>query len=350
MSMFYIVSNHFDATLSLKHNRPDEVSFTDTRYSLSRTRLLAVLLLIAQGVLVCSDARAENWAIVVGINDYPEFRLPDGAQPPALRGAETDADAIARRLVEDFAFPEAHVVLLKGRRATHSRVKQAFEDVARQARATDLFVFHFSGHGTRVADRKPFDEPDGVDEALCLADATDKQENLLVDDDLALWLDAIPARRITIILDCCHAGTGIKGSDDDIAARYLPIPESAGTRLAEPEIAWRELRGVTKDIGRQLTAFYACKAEQQAYERRFPHLPAPARAGQFTQAMLAGLEKNAADADGDGKVTSAELLRFAALRLDETFNKLRDRPDERQEPLLESDDAEALPFGTINKK
>ena len=314
-----------------------------------RELLVAVtaVMLHASGSVV----RADSWAIVVGVNEYPRVRLADGSQPPPLRGAEADADVMANVLIERFAIPKDHLQLLKGTLATRAKLQTAFADVSRQAQPDDLFVFHFSGHGTRVPDRRPFDEEDRLDEALCLADTNGDGENLLIDDDLARWLEDIPARQITVILDCCHAGTGTKAPDDDVVPRFLPL-SVATNAIMLPKPAWRELRDMTKGGTRHLTAFFACRSDQQAYERRFPigKVPAkggqaPAKAGQFTQALLAGLRDSAADANKDGTITNQELLRFSVERLDDSFNRNRSRPAERQEPLLETEDANSPVFG-----
>lgn len=52
------------------------------------------------------EARGEGYAVIVGVNECPEFRLPDGSRPRPLRGAEHDADAMANLLVEGFGFAE----------------------------------------------------------------------------------------------------------------------------------------------------------------------------------------------------------------------------------------------------
>jgi uncharacterized caspase-like protein len=290
-------------------------------------------------------AAADRFALVVGVNECPDFRFPDGTRPLALRGAESDATAVAEILVRQFAFPRDHVRLLKGAEATHDKLQAAFKASIGAVGRQDVFVFYFSGHGTQVPDRPPYDEPDGLDEALCPYDATADGGHLVLDDELGLWLDDMPARDVTVVLDCCHAGTGIKDADDDLAARYLPIPRPAAANARQDVQPWRDLRPATKTLGRQVTAFYACHPEQQAYERRLPQQAKPARSGQFTHYFLAGLSGGHADANGDGVITQQEAFDYAHRRLDETFNRLRTAPGDRQQPLLETDVPAAPLFG-----
>lgn len=305
---------------------------------MSRTALIATALFV---LLVPSLAFADNYAIVVGVNACPEFRLPDGSKPRPLRGAEHDADAMAELLTEQFNFPAENVVILKGEAAGHKAVSQAFNEVSKKIKASDLFVFHFSGHGTQLADERPFDELDRLDEALCTTNARSDGTNLIRDDELGLWLDDLQAKRITVILDCCHAGTGIKDLDAEFVPRYLPA-RSQGKKIEDGE-HWRELKGTSKDFGRQLVAFFACQANQQAYERRILRYQPPRRMGQFTYQFTTGLTSGAADADKNGLVSHREILDYVTDKLRETYNKDRKLPAERQEPFREG----GLPQATL---
>ena len=295
---------------------------------------------------IASSTRADDYALVVGVNECPQFRFANGLQPKPLRGAETDADDISQLLVNQYNWPSEHVQLLKGTAANRLAIATAFSELSKKLRSDDTFVFHFSGHGTQISDRKPFDEPDGLDEALCPSDATAMGDNLIVDDELGLWLENLPCRQVTVILDCCHSGTGIKDVDDDVAPRFLTmlLAKQKPQLQTQPKSPWRDLRGDAKSFDRQITAFYACHAEQQAYERRLPDMKAPARVGQFSHYFVEGLRDMKADADHNGVVNNSEAFEYAKRRLDETFNRGRQQAVERQEPILESDAANAQIF------
>ena len=296
----------------------------------------AVVIALAYGACV----RGEGYALVVGVNDCPEFVLPDGSRARPLRGAETDADTVASLMVEHFGFKKQNVWLYKGSKATHAAIKTAFEKLIRQVKPDDVFVFHFSGHGTQIRELKPpLDEPDKLDEALSVFDSTSDGANLLLDDQLGLWLEEIPARDVTVLLDCCHAGTGVKDADDDIVSRFLPTSVTLA-RLAKPEEPWCDLQGTSKSLDRRLCAFFACHADQQAYERRFWRSGSPARAGQFSFFFLEGIKDSKADADHDGVVTQREVLEYIQGRLDRTFNRHRKDSGEKQQPVLQSDAAD----------
>lgn len=302
----------------------------------ARATFLLLLLLAGRRTL------AADFALIIGVNECPKFEFSDGTRPRPLRGAETDADAMRDLLIDDFSFPADHVRVLKRQVATRENVLAAMDDLRDNAAKGDRVVFHFSGHGTQVPDRKPFDESDNdrLDEALCLYDTDAEGNNLLTDDELGRWLDDLKAHSATVILDCCHAGTGIKGPADGIAARSLPIAVSSRAKGdAEP---WRDLKSTAKRPGKQIAAFFACQAGQQAYERRLLENP-PRRAGQFSHFFREGLAKNKADKNRDGSISNQEILDYITAHLDESFNRDR-READRQQPTLEAANADGPVF------
>lgn len=86
--------------------------------------------------------------------------------------------------------------------ATFDNVVREIKDAASQLEADDIFLFTFSGHGTRVQDGE-LEELDGQDEALVLFDY------LLLDDVLrrGLWPLFKPGVRVLVVADSCHSGT-----------------------------------------------------------------------------------------------------------------------------------------------
>lgn len=307
---------------------------------------------ICLGLVVLLDLPAsfagQKFAIVVGVNDSPGFRLPGGARARPLAGAERDAEAFTQLLRERFGFPAERIQILQGKAATREAVAIAMAKVLKEAAdPEDQVVFYFSGHGTQLADRAPLDEPDELDEALCLFDTEASGANTLLDDELGRWLDALPARRATVVLDCCHSGTGTKELGDDVIARYLPSVSSMSEQVAQGgqrSMSWIELLGGQKSLDRQRTAFFACQPNQQAYERRLLELKPVERRGQFSYYLASSFTNTAADRDANGIVSNREALEFVQSQLDKSFNKLRSQPQDRQQPALEADRPDESPF------
>ena len=111
-------------------------------------RTAVIALLAAMAMCWSAGVQAgEKYALCIGVNDCPEFRLPDGGRPRPLRGAETDAEAFSQLLVEQFGFDKSRVSLLLGRQANLDGVRRAMKKVSDAAGSSDAVVFYFAGHG-----------------------------------------------------------------------------------------------------------------------------------------------------------------------------------------------------------
>lgn len=161
----------------------------------------------------------ERWAIVVGISDYPcESGWDD------INGAN-DVSIIKPMLLNN-GFQEQNIIVLTDAQATKSRIKAAFDDVAKRVSVGDTFYFHFSGHGQQVADVSGDEGVDPYDEALVAYDALRygyknyKGEYHIIDDELNAWLwnvrDGIGDKgKILVVLDTCFSCDGSRGDDEE---------------------------------------------------------------------------------------------------------------------------------------
>lgn len=72
--------------------------------------------------------------------------------------------------------------------------------------ATTIY-FHYTGHGSYISDING-DEKDGRDETLVPLDY--QRAGMITDDDIRAILSLVGQnKRITMVLDCCHSGTGV---------------------------------------------------------------------------------------------------------------------------------------------
>ena len=158
-------------------------------------------------------------------------------------------------------------------------------------------------------------------------DANERGENLLIDDQIAQWISRLRATQVSVILDCCHSGTGVKGNDDQPIQRGITLPTiAAQPRLVGASEQWNELGRTRKSGGKRLIALYACDSGQSAYERRFAQ-PANQPMGQFTRHLLEVLANPAtADANGDGDLSVSEAADYVRSKLDQNFNHSRPAP------------------------
>lgn len=171
-------------------------------------------------------------ALLVGINDYP-------GKYNDLMGCVNDVHNMQDLLVSLFGFPPENITMLTDRDATTTNIQEALEFLVPGAKPGDQIVFHFSGHGSQVSDKNG-DEPDRCDEIICPYDL-DWQSKVIRDDDLSKIFKSIkPGVHAEVFLDCCHSGTGLRGSGGKNAGymkrRFLTPPDELIPRSQEPGI------------------------------------------------------------------------------------------------------------------
>jgi metacaspase-1 len=174
-------------------------------------------------------------ALLVGLNHYPD---------PAnnLRGCVNDVLQVSSLLQRSFGFSaSADIRLLTDERATTARIVERLKWLLRGAEPGDALVFHYSGHGAQVRDRHGDELDDGLDEIICPYDLD--WDNPFTDDDLhAVLKDLTPGANLTVILDCCHSGTGLR------AWPAPPTPVRAKRLLPPPDIRHRAA-AIIEDLG-----------------------------------------------------------------------------------------------------
>lgn len=166
------------------------------------------------------------YALLVGIDRYIH-------PVPPLHGCVNDVNAIEEYLrgrVDQTDF-ELHLQVLRDQAATRSAIIQGFEHHLAQARQNDIVLFCYSGHGSQEQAPPEFWhlEPDRLNETLVCWDSRSAEGWDLADKELAklIAIVAIHQPQITVILDCCHSGSGTREMLQDMSVRQiLPDPRS----------------------------------------------------------------------------------------------------------------------------
>jgi hypothetical protein len=179
-------------------------------------------------------------AFLVGINRYPDPRNN-------LKGCVNDVLLMAKTLRERFGFTgPTDIKLLTDERATTANLRKGLEGLVAGASPGDTLVFHYSGHGAQVRDVDGDELSDNLDEILCPYDLD--WNHPFADDDLAEICRDVPRGTLfTVILDCCHSGTGLRNflrPDLPIRYKFLPAPVEVRHR-SEPRI---ENRGIDRSV------------------------------------------------------------------------------------------------------
>jgi len=143
-------------------------------------------------------------AVTVGINYL--------GQQCKLAGCINDSDTFISLLTEQFGFSVGDIRQLRDdhpqRMPTKKNMTAALKWLVTGAKEGDHLFFHYSGHGSQQRDNDR-DEMDGKDETLVPCDY--QHHGMISDDDLRrlIVLPLNKGVRLTVILDCCHSGTGL---------------------------------------------------------------------------------------------------------------------------------------------
>ena len=161
------------------------------------------------------------YALLVGIDNYPD---PNHR----LQGCVNDITAIAEYLNERFERTEyqLHLQTLKDEQATRKAVIDGFRNHLSLAGLDDIVLFYYSGHGSQELAPKEFwqYEPDHHDETLVCYDSRTEGGWDLADKELAALIAQVAQKNphITIIMDCCHSGSGTRDPMQQTKERRFP--------------------------------------------------------------------------------------------------------------------------------
>ncbi|NMG20879.1 caspase family protein [Brasilonema bromeliae] len=161
------------------------------------------------------------YALLVGIDNYP-------APIRCLQGCVNDITAIEEYINERFDKQEyqLHLQTLKDEQATRKAVIDGFRSHLSLAGQDDIVLFYYSGHGSQELAPKEFWqlEPDHFDETLVCYDSRTEGGWDLADKELAVLIAQVAQKNphMTIIMDCCHSGSGTRDPMQETKERRLP--------------------------------------------------------------------------------------------------------------------------------
>ncbi|KAK0183540.1 caspase domain-containing protein [Armillaria mellea] len=189
----------------------------------------------------CHPDTSRFWAVLIGIDDY---------ESSPLRGAVSDALLMKDYLQKDLRMPETHIecllssgiqnAILPSRKNIIRKLLNLATDT--QIQYGDNIIVFFSGHGTSYSCSKG----DGYDihmipnaegwrhlsfpiEALCPADRgeSDGRRTPIPDisdremNGILHHIARTKGHKITVILDCCHSGSGTRDIQDQAGVRSV---------------------------------------------------------------------------------------------------------------------------------
>ncbi|MGA7932225.1 MAG: caspase family protein, partial [Kovacikia sp.] len=241
---------------------------------------------------VNAQSAPRKFALLVGINAYPNGN--------SLSGCLTDVRSMQILLEHRYGFDPSNIKVLTDAQATRQGILSAFEThLIAQANPGDVVVFHFSGHGHMVLDPDPNPgftyNNKGVNGTLIPYDVDKGEPNnirSIMGHTLFLLMSALKTENVTVILDSCHSGGGLRGNTKirafnlrDSQNNQIYIPDAPQEELAyqktllntigmsEPEFKQKRKLGIAKGIG-----IGAAKLDQEAQDTAFNGF----NAGAFT--------------------------------------------------------------------
>ncbi len=215
-------------------------------------------------------------ALLIGNSTYPA----DEHNLQTLKGPVKDITVLNRALADPATglFADTDVTLLP--EVTSARAIRAMGRFFGEAGRDDVLLFYFSGHGK-------LDQVGRLH--LCMQDteSTDLLATAVSSARISEFSDASHARNVVIVLDCCFSGA-FRGGD-------------LGDAVAGP--------------GRYVMT--SCRGTQLANDATVEN-----STSHFTQHLVDGLVGAAADHDGNGYVTFAELYAYVDRRLRDTGKQI----------------------------
>ena len=250
-------------------------------------------------------------AVVVGIRDYFD---PD---VPSVAFAKRDATLMRRYLTEVMGYTPSNIL---PRTPDRPMTAGAFKTLIRRTlpgylrKGSDVFVY-FSGHGA----------PSTGDDPHAYLVPADADPSVVSDDnayrlsqfygDLVAAAEAENAGSLTVVLDACF--TGQSGDGEMLIRQASPLTLT----VENPILAYKQGTSLTASGPGQLASWHP----------QMQH-------GLFTYVFLKGLQ-GAADADGNGRITVAEMERHLTDAQDGVPHWARRLHDREQVPQVQTRDS-----------
>jgi hypothetical protein len=217
-----------------------------------------------------------SYAVVIGVEKYVNGL-------PSPTGAHSDAERFAQLAKSTLGIDPGHLEVLLDERATKAGIGHAITWAAASVSAGGRIYLFFSGHGA----------PDAASGSAYLVpsdgDPRDLDTTAIAMKEVLSKLGQSKAKEVLAIVDSCFSGAGGRS--------VLPPGARPLVRLKE-EVAPAQLALFSASSGTEISG------------------PVPGGGGGlFTKYLLDGLGSGAADINGDGQVSLAELSEWVSPRV-----------------------------------
>ncbi|MEY4931517.1 MAG: hypothetical protein RI909_2241 [Bacteroidota bacterium] len=230
-------------------------------------------------------ATSSLYILSVGINKYQNSAYD-------LNYAQADAQAFTQKVVEQNKgiFRAIHKTEIYDADATRGNILKGFKNIVAKAKAEDVFVFYYAGHGT-------IDEENGngfylvpTDVTKLYGDTEQLTKKCISDEELKNNLTLVKAQKQIVLMDACHSGAAVA----NMKVRAAASDEKAIVTLA-----------------RSSGVVILASSGSKQFATEFEDL----HHGTFTYALLEALDGKADR--GDGQVTINEIKLYMDERVPE---------------------------------
>ncbi|GEM_PF-5466991 len=224
----------------------------------------------------------KSYALVIGVNEYQYIT-------PSLQFSVVDAKKIVNYLENQAGFDE--IIMLSDRQAIKAKIQEMMEHYYPQKLTPkDRLLFYYSGHATT---RKLRHDKEQGYLLLSGTQTNNFYHEVISMDDIRKWSDALVAKDVLFVLDCCFSGLAGVEEREDISNKFPPINTQAGLEVFIQSLSSASSR-------------YLLAAGTES-EKSFGS--AEWNGGLFTAAILTGLNGEA-DWWNDKIITVHELYAF----------------------------------------
>jgi hypothetical protein len=258
------------------------------------------------------ERRKNVWAVIIGINNYPNIRQ--------LKYAVNDARMFYDYLVHHNHIPAENVTLLVDQTATLTKLRSVLgTHLKNMAGKDDMVIIFFAGHGA-IEKEVMSPDGDGLEKYLLPYDADPKDlyATALPMGEISRIFKRIRSERLVFIADACYSGAS-GGRTIDIAGIRANISEAFLDRVAG---------------GKGRVIMTASGANEVSAEND------ELKQGVFTYFLIEGL-RGKADADGDGLITVDEVYRYVS-------DKVPQATGQEQHPVKKGTVEGRLILGIVN--